>query len=151
MPDARESILHQQALLVMGLFTGFAITSLVVIMQSPATFHVEVWPLSAEGYFVITTIALVGSVCVFGVLAAMEVAGGLAETGSGLDKFGYACFLIGLFGLVAILPLLLLPFASMGAAIVVACEIILLIVYFSSQSKTTSSKLGQTKVATKNR
>ncbi len=142
MPKAKESVLHQQALLVMGLFTGFALTALVVIMQSPRTFHVAVWPLSAQGYFetLTTTIALVGSVCIFGVLAAMEVAGGIAEIGSGLDKFGYACFLIGLFGLVAVLPLLLLPFTRIGAVTVIASEIILLVVYFSSQSKATSPK-----------
>ncbi len=121
----------------MGFFAGFSITALVVIMQSPATFHVAVGFLSAEAYFemLITLIALVGSVCVFGVLATMEIAGGTAEVGSGLDRFAYACFLIGLFGLVAVLPLLLLAFTALGAGVVLAVELILFIVYFASQSK----------------
>ena len=71
-------------------------------MQSSAILHVGVGPVSGEEYFeaLTTVIAIVGSVCIFGVLAAMEVAAGLADEGSVVDKFGLACFLIGPFGLV---------------------------------------------------
>ncbi len=145
MPKHEESVIHQQALVVMGFFSGFALTALVVIMQSPASFHVAVGPLSGEEYFeaLSTAIAIVGSVCIFGVLAAMEVAGGLAEEGSVVDKFGYTCFLIGLFGFVGVLPLLLVPFTRIGSAILVGLEITLLIIYFASPTTATSSKSNQ--------
>lgn len=126
----------------MGFFTGFAITSLVVIMQSPATFKVAVWPFSAEEYFnaLITSIALVATVCTFGVLSTMEVAGGMAERHSILDRFGYTCFFVGLFGLVAITPLLLIPFTEIGATLVFGVEVILLIAYFLSPSKVSQKR-----------
>jgi len=140
MPRAKAGAVHQQALVVMGFFSGFAITGLVLIMQSPAAFHVAVGPISGEEYFeaLTTAIAVVGSVCIFGVLAAMEVATGLAEEGSAIDKFGFGCFLIGVFGLVCVLPLLLVPFTRIGSAILVGLEIALLIVYFVSPGKTSS-------------
>ncbi len=135
MAAAKQSILHQQALLVMGLFAGFSTTVLVVILQSPVDFLVDVGPISGHAYFdtLITLIAAVASVCVFGVLATMELAAGAAEIGSALDKFGYACFLIGLFGVVAVLPLLLVAFTGLGAVLVLILEAILLIVYFTSR------------------
>jgi hypothetical protein len=61
----------------------------------------------------------------------MEMAAGLAEEGSTIDKFGFACFLTGLFG-VGVPPLLLLPFSQGGSMILIGLEIILLIVYFAS-------------------
>jgi len=133
----RESVLHQQALIVTGFFSGFALTALVVIIQAPTAFHVAVGPLSADEYFqaLTTSIAVVASICVFGVLAAMEMAAGLAEEGSAIDKFGFACFLTGLFGLVGVLPLLLLPFSHVGSVILIGLEIILLFVYFASPTR----------------
>jgi hypothetical protein len=137
MSKREGSAIHQQALVVMGLFSGFTITALVVIMQSPSSFHVAVGPLSGEEYFeaLITAIAIVGSVCIFGVLAAMEVAGGLAEEGSTVDKFGFICFLVGLVGFVGVLPLLLVPYTRIGSAIIVGPELALLAIYFTSPSK----------------
>ena len=70
----------------------------------------------------------------------MEVAAGLAEEESVVDKFGFACFLIGFFGLVGLLPLLLLPFTRIGSAILVGLEIILLIIYFVSPGKVSSKR-----------
>jgi len=142
MPRAKESVIHQQALVVMGFFSGFAFTALVLIMQSPTAFRVAVGPLSGEEYFeaLTTAIAVVGSVCIFGVLAAMEVAAGLAEAASSVDKFGFACFLVGLFGLVCVLPLLLIPFTRIGAAILVGLEIVLLVIYFVSPSDARSKR-----------
>jgi len=137
MPKPKESVIHQQALVVMGFFSGFAITALVLIMQSPASFHVSIGPVSSEEYFeaLSTAIAAVGSVCIFGVLAAMEVATGLAEEESMVDRFGFAGFLIGLLGLIAVLPLLLVPFTRMGSAILVGLEVFLLVIYFVSPGK----------------
>jgi len=142
MPRTKESIIHQQALVVMGFFSGFAFTALVLIMQSPTAFRVAVGPVSGEMYFeaLTTAIAVVASVCIFGVLAAMEVAAGLADSGSLVDKFGFACFLLGVLGFVAVLPLLLVPFTEIGSAILVGLEIVLLLVYFLSPSGASSKR-----------
>lgn len=95
-PGARSSALHQQALIVIGFFGGFAITALVETMRSQTTFHVAVWPLSPDEYFelLITVIAIVSSSCIFGSLSVMEVAGGTTAVGSQLDTFVYVCFLM---------------------------------------------------------
>lgn len=126
----------------MGFFTGFAFTSLVIIIQSSSTFHFAIWPFSAAGYFqfLITFIAGIGSVCIIGVLSIMEVAGGIAEMGSPLDNFGYAAFVIALAGFVVVLPLLLIPFTEYGAAILTVLEVILLVFYFMSPSKKAIAK-----------
>ncbi len=144
MAAARQSLLHQQALVVMGLFAGFSITVLVVILQSPIEFLAGVGAFSGPIYFdtLVTLIAAVASVCVFGVLATMELAAGTAEVGSALDKFGYVCFLLGLFGVVAILPLLLVAFTSLGAVLLLVFEAILLAVYFTSRVEAPGPKPG---------
>lgn len=109
-----------------------------MIIQAPRAFDVAIGPLSADEYFqaLTTSIAIAASVCIFGVLAAMEVAGGLAGEGSAIDKFGYGCFLAGLFGLVGVIPLLLLPFSQLGSLILTGLEIFLLIIYFATPTKT---------------
>lgn len=126
----------------MGFFTGFAFTSLVIIIQSPSAFHFAVWPFSPSGYFqfLITFIAGIGAVCIIGVLSVMEVAGGIAERGSPLDNFGYAAFVIALAGFVVVLPLLLIPFTKYGAAVLSVLEAVLLLAYFLSPSKRAITK-----------
>lgn len=142
MPGMTTRALHQQGLLVMGFFTGFAFTSLVIIIQSPSSFHYPVWVLSASEYFqvLVTLIAGIGAVCVIGVLSIMEVAGGIADVGSPLDYFGYACFVIVLFGFVVVLPLLLLPFTTIGSAVITMLEAVLLVFYFLSSGEKSVSK-----------
>ena len=127
--------------MVMGFFAGFSITVLVVIMQSPTTFRVPEGFLSGEEYFqiLISVISSVSVVCIFSLLSAMEVAGGNAQRGSNLDRFGYICFMIGLFGLVVTVPLLLIPYSEAGALIVFVLELILLFMYFVSDTKSAQS------------
>jgi hypothetical protein len=136
--------MHPQALVVMGLFAGFALTVVVVILQSPSAFRVAAGPLTGEAYFetVATWLAAVGSISVFGVLATLELASGLAAPGSGSDRLGYACFLVALFGWMVVLPLLLLPFTRVGAGVEVALEIGLLYAYFSASGSAPAPTAG---------
>ena len=132
MPDPKGSILHQQALTVMGFFTGLVLTSLVLILNSPAPFHAPIGALSGQQYFetVTTYVAVVGAVSSVAMIAFLEVAGGLVPTFSFVDKLGTTLFFLSVFGFMGVLPLLLAPFTKWGAVVVLALEVVLLLVYF---------------------
>jgi hypothetical protein len=132
MPESKGSVLHQQALTVMGFFTGLTLTSLVLILNSPGPFHASIGPLSGEQYFetVTTYVSVVGALSSVAIVAFMEVAGGMARLYSFIDKLGTTLFLLSVFGFMGILPLLLAPFTRWGAGIVLALEVVLLGTYF---------------------
>ena len=132
MADGKGSVLHQQALSVMGFFTGLVLTSLVLILNSPGPFHVAIGPLSKEQYFelVTTYVAVVGVASSVAMIAFLEVAGGLSETYSFVDKLGTALFFVSVFGFMGVLPLLLVAFTRVGAGVVLALEVVLLVTYF---------------------
>ncbi len=132
MPDTRGSVLHQQALIVSALFTGLTLTALVLILGSPGAFRVPLGPLSGEGYFetVVTYVAVVSAICSVSTLAFLEIAGGLSQTFSLLDKLGTTMFLTSVFGFMGILPLILSPFSRTGAGVVLLAEVVLLSLYF---------------------
>jgi hypothetical protein len=131
-PDSKGSILHQQALTVMGFFTGLVLTSLVLILSSPGPFHIAIGPLSGSQYFavVVTYVGVVGALSSVAMLAFLEVAGGLAQVYSFLDQLGTTLFLLSVFGFLGILPLLLAAFTRWGAATVLVLEVALLLAYF---------------------
>lgn len=131
----KGSVLHQQALIVAGLFTGLTLTALVLVLSSPAAFRVAIGPLSGSEYLatVATYIAFVGSLSSVAMLMFLEIAGGLAQTFTLLDKLGTGFFLGSVFGFMGILPLLLVPFTRTGAAVVLGVEAALLTVYFVSR------------------
>lgn len=132
MSESKGSVLHQQALTVMGLFTGLTLTSLVLILNSPRSFHAPIGPISGQQYFelVTTYVAIVGSLSSVAIVSFMEVAGGMAKVYSITDKLGTTLFLISVFGFMGILPLLLAPFTRWGAGIVFVLEVVLLLTYF---------------------
>lgn len=132
MSESKGSVLHQQALTVMGLFTGLTLTSLVLILNSPRSFHAPIGPISGQQYFelVTTYVAIVGSLSSVAIVSFMEVAGGMAKVYSFTDKLGTTLFLISVFGFMGILPLLLAPFTRWGAGIVFVLEVVLLLTYF---------------------
>ena len=110
MADTKGSVLHQQALTVLGFFTGLTLTALVLILNAPRTFHTAIGPLTADQYFqtLTTYVAIVGVTSSAGIVAFLEVAGGLSETNSYVDKLGTALFFVSIFGFMGTLPLLLL-------------------------------------------
>lgn len=132
MADAKGSVLHQQALAVMGFFTGLVLTSLVLILNSPGRFHEALGPLSGQSYFelVTTYVAVVGVVSSVAMVAFLEVAGGLAGVYSFVDRLGTTLFFVSVFGFLGALPLLLVGFTRTGALAVLALEVVLLGVYF---------------------
>jgi hypothetical protein len=132
MPESKGSVLHQQALTVMGFFTGLTLTALVLILNSPGPFHAPIGPLSGQQYFetVTTYVAIVGALSSVAIVSFMEVAGGLARVYSFIDKLGTTLFLVSVFGFMGILPLLLAPFTRWGAGVVLVLEVVLLLTYF---------------------
>ena len=132
MPESRGSLLHQQALTVMGFFTGLVLTALVLVLSSPAPFHSAIGPLSGQRYFetLTTYIAVVGALSSVAMLGYLEVAGGMSPTFSFVDRLGTTLFLLAVFGFMGILPLLLAAFTRWGALLVFLLEIVLLGFYF---------------------
>lgn len=132
MVESKGSVLHQQALTVMGFFTGLTLTSLVLILDAPGPFHAPIGPLSGEQYFEVVTsyVAVVGAVSSVAMVAFLEVAGGMSRLHSFVDKLGTNLFLLSVFGFMGILPLVLAPFTRWGAVLVLGLEAVLLLVYF---------------------
>ena len=130
--ESRGSVLHQQALTVLGFFTGLVLTSLVLILTSPGPFHTPIGPLTGQQYFetVTTYVAIVGAVSSVAMLAFLEIAGGMLPTYSFVDRFGTTLFFLSLFGFMGVLPLLLAPFTRWGAISVLGVEVVLLLAYF---------------------
>ena len=132
MTPSEGSVLHQQALTVMGFFTGLTLTSLVLILNSASSFRISVGPVSGDEYFQIVTtyVAMVGAISSVGIVAFLEVAGGMASLFSYIDKIGTTCFFVSVFGFMGVLPLLLAPFTRLGALAILTLEIVLLVTYF---------------------
>ncbi len=132
MAESRGSVLHQQALAVMGFFTGLILTSLVLILNSPGPFHVPIGPLNGQQYFatLITYVGVVGAVTSVALIAFLEVAGGLAPQFSFVDRLGTTLFFLSVFGFMGILPLVLAGFSRWGALVVLTVEVVLLGTYF---------------------
>ncbi len=132
MATGEGSILHQQALTVMGFFTGLTLTSLVLILNSSASFRIAVGPVNGDQFFQIVTtyVAMVGAVSSVGIVAFLEVAGGMSQLNSYVDKIGTTCFFVSVFGFMGVLPLLLSPFTTWGALAVLVLEAVMLVTYF---------------------
>jgi hypothetical protein len=139
MTVSKGSLLHQQALTVMGLFTGLTLTALVLILNSASAFHTPIGPLSGAQYFglVSTFVAVVGAVSSVAIIAFLEVAGGIAPTFSFVDKLGTTLFFVSVFGFMGVLPLLLAPFTTWGATVLLVLEVVLLGTYFVGRLRPT--------------
>lgn len=131
MASGQGSLLHQQALTVSGLFTGLTLAALVLILNSPGPFHTGVGPVSGQVYFevLVTYIALLGAASSLAMLSYLEIAGGMAEKFSALDTLGTTFFLTTVFGFMGVLPLLLVPFSRVGAALVAGAELVMVIIW----------------------
>ena len=129
------SVLHQQALTALGFFMGLTLTSLVLILNAPAAFHVAFGFLSGGQYFqtLVTFVAIVGGLSSVGLIAFVDVAGGLSEKGGFVDKFGTVLFFLSVFGFMGALPLLLAPFTEDGAVLVLVLEVVLAGAYFAGR------------------
>lgn len=132
MSESPGSVLHQQALSVMGFLTGLVLTALVLILNTPKAFQVAIGPLSGDQYFQIlsTYVATVGVVSASAMVAFLEVAGGLSKPFSFVDKLGTALFFLSVFGFMGALPLILVAFTVTGAGIVLTLELVLNSLYF---------------------
>jgi hypothetical protein len=133
--DREGSVLHQQALTALGFFMGLTLTSLVLILNAPGSFHAPLGPLSGEQYFqtIVTYVGIVGAVSSVGLLSFLEVGGGLSPRGGFVDKLGTTLFFLSVFGFMGVLPLLLSAFSRDGALIVLGVELLLSVVYFTGR------------------
>jgi hypothetical protein len=149
MTEGQGSVLHQQALTAMGFFMGLTLTSLVLILNAPGSFHAQIGPLSGEQYFqtVVTYVATVGAVSSVGLLSFIEVGGGLSEKGGFVDKLGTTLFFVSVFGFLGVLPLLLSPFTKDGALVLLGLESALMAIYFIGRRTSNLSGHGPAKSA----
>jgi|SRR5208282_1547054 len=126
--DEKRSLLHQQQLLLVGFLGGIAFTALVLVLQEQRIFEVAVWPFTSTEYFdlLIILIAMTSSACIFSSFALTGIVGAVTPS-ERLRRFAIACLIIGLCGLLIVLPLLLLIFTKIGAAVIFAFEVVLLV------------------------
>jgi len=124
-------VLHQQGLSALGFLLGLILTSLVLILNNPSAFRVPFGSLTGEQYFetLVTYVAVVGVVSGVGVLAFLDVGGGLSQTRGFVDRFGTVLFFLSVFGFMGTLPLILAPFTRYGATVVLVLELTLVGTY----------------------
>jgi hypothetical protein len=125
---AEKSFAHEQLLVVSGLLGGFSFAALM--LQSSESFRAQFWPGYSDAYFVIlvSILAIVSSDLIF-------CCGGMAMSASGRDphgrlwSFNAVTFLIGLFGLLVFIPLIVLPVSFASGLMVSVLEVLLLAWY----------------------
>ncbi|MDA4127002.1 MAG: hypothetical protein OK452_07345 [Thaumarchaeota archaeon] len=125
--DKSKREIHEQSLSTAGFLGGISFTGLVLVLSSASTFNTPVWIIPAEGYFVIvaTSLAITSTLFIVASLSMQQVASGTADIDSPKADFAVYCFLLGVLGFLIDLPLLLVPFTTVGAVAVVVVEIIL--------------------------
>ena len=139
------SVLHQQALSALGFLLGLVLTSLVLILNDPSSFRVGFGALSGEQYFqtLVTYVAIVGALSGVGLLAFLDVGGGLSKKSGFVDRFGTVLFFLSVFGFMGVLPLLLVPFSVFGAVLVLTLEVVLVAAYAIGRSVSEFSSHGR--------
>ncbi len=126
---------HEQALLVVGFIGGFALTALVLVLANQNLFDASLGPslggFWAEAYFKSLIVALSGisAVSILGSLSSAIVAGDATWRGTDLDKFASICFGLSIASMLALFPILLVPFTHIGLLVIVPFEMVMLIIF----------------------
>jgi hypothetical protein len=110
MTNEKREWLSDRHLSMFGFFGATSVTALVLVLSFPKTFLVQVWIISPHWYFAILVIllALISSSCIFANLGLISVIGGRPDPP--LERFVYTSMTISVFGLLIVLPMILLPF-----------------------------------------
>jgi hypothetical protein len=142
--ERREAGFQPWVPVILALFAGLLLLTLV-LSTSMLPFYVPDPLFPPEAFTTLhfvwdTMLGLLVVVSVLGVFATMSVAEGRVPRGSALDRFGRLCFLIVLFGLLAVVTLFLLEFNGNDAALFVVLEIGFVAVLIASHEKRPGSK-----------
>jgi len=134
---AEKSVPHEQLLVVSGLLAGFSFTALMLILQSSESFRALIWPGYSDAYFVllVSILAIVSSDLI-GCCMGMSVAASGLDPQGRLWSFNAVTFLIGLFGLMLFIPLLVLPVSFVTSLTVFAFEVLVFVWYGRRGPKT---------------
>jgi len=130
----RNKEYHQNGLLVSGFLGGLAFTALVLVLQASKSFSVPntLLGIGGESYFEILTasLACISFLSIVASFAMLHVASYIESENSPIALFGEICFVATLMGFAYVLPLLLLPFTTLGSIVVLSLDMILLITFF---------------------
>jgi hypothetical protein len=132
-----KSVPHEQLLVVSGLLAGFSFTALMLMLQSPESFRAQIWPGYSDAYFVllVSILSIVSSDLICCSLG-MSIAAAGRDPESRLWTFNGVTFLIGLFGLMLFIPLIVLPLSFVTGLAVFVFEALLIIWYRRRGPKT---------------
>jgi hypothetical protein len=121
---------QEQLLVVSGLFAGFSFTALMVMLQSSESFHAQIWPEYSNAYYVLlVSILAIVSTDLIGCCMGMSVAASGRDPEGRLWSFNGVTFLIGLFGLLLFIPLLVLPVSLVTGLTVLVFEVLVSVWY----------------------
>jgi len=134
---SEKSVPHEQLLVVSGLLAGFSFTALMLMLQSSESFRAQIWPAYSDAYFVllVSILAIVSSDLI-GCSLGMSVAASGRDPQGRLWSFNGVTFLIGLFGLMLFIPLLVLPVSFVTGLTVLVFEVLIFIWYNRRGPKT---------------
>ncbi len=121
---------------IMTLFTGFLFLALLITGALPfAIFYgnptIPINLMSTYDWVWNTVLAFLVATSTVGVLATTAVAEDTTRVGSGLDRFGQACFLIVMFGMLGLLPLFLYQVLGFNAIFFLVLDVGLLAVFLA--------------------
>jgi len=117
---------------VAGFLGGISFTALVLILQSSnssSNLEPSAWGIWGETYFdaLIMLVAGVSVAFIMASVASVSLAAGTVGTKlKKQDNFAFWCFILGWFGLLVAIPLLLLPFFWGASLVVGVMELILI-------------------------
>lgn len=118
---------------ILAIFAGFLLLSLIETSRSPLIYFLgPVLPASASSTFDfiwMTLLSFLTVAAVLGVVALMAVAERHDIGGSALDRFGRMCFLIVMFGMMAVVALFLFGILGMDSVLADIFEVGLLAVF----------------------
>ena len=110
MGETEKSVPHEQLLVVTGLLAGFSFTALMLMLQSPGSFRETIWPTYSDAYFVLlVSILAIVSADLIGCSMGMSMAAAGSDPYGRLWSFNGVTFQIGFYGLLLVIPLLVLP------------------------------------------
>jgi hypothetical protein len=122
-----KSVPHEQLLVVSGLLAGFSFTALMLMLQSSESFRAQIWPTYSDAYFslLVSILAIVSSDLIF-CCVGMSMAAAGRDPESRLWSFNAVTFLIGLFGLMLFIPLVVLPVSFVTGLTVSVFEVLVI-------------------------
>jgi hypothetical protein len=123
---------YEQAIPVSGFLGGLTFTAMTVLIQSKDKFSspITIFPLLSLDYYqiLIAAMAVISVLFITSAVGMINIASGIRSKGTYVTTMDLLMTL-GFYGLLIFLPMIVIPFSVIGAAIVITIEIIYITIF----------------------